>query len=133
MNKKKMFASGVALLLVSSTIAVGQAANQAAPAPSAAGPNYSAPVTDAELGRLGFRNFKAADVDRMRLTLTLLERARSAGSAGSGPRYTCTSETNVCGCNSVLDCADMIWECKTPPRDRDGKICTGDNCTCTWH
>ena len=125
---------GIGALLVAgaSSFAIGQGLHQASAVQSTISVRYSNPVTDSELRKLGIKRLNAADVERMATTLTLLGRAR-AGGGGGGRRYSCDSETNVCSCSGPIDCIDVIDECRTPPRDPSGNICTGGNCTCTWH
>ena len=95
--------------------------------------NVTVPTSDAALQRLGVKSLKGVDVDRMATYLNLLSAARTGG-GGGGQNYTCTSESNSCVCHGWLDCVLAMDECKTPPKDPDGKLCTGGApCNCTWH
>lgn len=93
----------------------------------------SAALSDQDLKRMGIRSLTAADVEKMRITLGLLERARASGGTRGGLNYSCESTTNVCKCDGMFDCIDMIRDCRTPPRNPDGSLCTGGKCSCTWH
>jgi hypothetical protein len=99
----------------------------------AASVNVTVPTTDEALQRLGVKTIKGVDVVRMATVLSLLGAGRTGGGPGRGLNYTCTSETNECACHGWLDCVLVMDECKTPPKDPGGGICTGNSCTCTWH
>jgi len=89
------------------------------------------PVTDEALHKLGVNTVKADDLVRAATLLSLVGAARTGG---GGLPYTCTSESNECTCHGWLDCVLVMDECRTPPRNPDGTLCTGDRpCTCTWH
>lgn len=114
-------------VLAQEKVEVKEAANDAASI------NVTVPTTDEALQRLGVKTLKGTDVVRMATVLSLLGAARAGGAPGGGLNYTCTSETNECVCHGWLDCVLATDECKTPPKDPGGGLCTGNTCTCTWH
>jgi hypothetical protein len=93
------------------------------------------PITDEGLQRLGVKNLKGNDVAKMATIVNLLSVARRGGGAGGGRlNYTCESTSNACSCTGWLDCVLVMDECRTPPVNSDGTICSGAApCTCTWH
>jgi hypothetical protein len=93
------------------------------------------PITDEGLQRLGVKNLKGNDVAKMATIVNLLSVGRRGGGAGGGRlNYTCESTSNACSCTGWLDCVLVMDECRTPPVNSDGTICSGAApCTCTWH
>ena len=95
--------------------------------------NVTVPTSDAALQRLGVKSLKGVDVDRMATYLSLLSAARTGGAAEDRTTRA-RLKSNSCVCHGWLDCVLAMDECKTPPKDPDGKLCTGGApCTCTWH
>lgn len=94
--------------------------------------NSTVPITEEGLRRLGAKHLKEADVAKAATLIRLLGAARTGVSRGQN--YTCTSEANSCVCHGWLDCVLAMDECKTPPKNPDGTLCSGEQpCTCTWH
>jgi hypothetical protein len=68
--------------------------------------------------------------------LAALANRRGGGAGGGRLNYTCESTSNACSCTGWLDCVLIMDECRTPPVNSDGTICSGAapcTCTCTWH
>jgi hypothetical protein len=148
MIKFPALAASIALLLGTYGIALCQGANHdtadksmssinnpTADKSMASVSNATVPITDEGLQRLGVKNLKGNDVAKMATIVNLLSAGRAAGGgAGGRINYTCDSTSNACTCHGWLDCVLATDECKTPPVNTDGTICSGTSaCTCTWH
>jgi hypothetical protein len=129
-------AASIALLLGTYSIALCQEAqHDTADNSMASISNATVPITDEGLQRLGVKNLKGNDVAKMATIVNLLSVARRGGGGGGGRlNYTCESTSNACSCTGWLDCVLVMDECRTPPVNPDGTICSGAApCTCTWH
>ena len=140
MIKIPALAAAIALVLGTSSIALCKDAKQTQEEKQVqvdktiASVNATVPITDEELQRLGVKNLKGNDVAKMATIVNLLSVARRRGGGGGRLNYTCESTSNACSCTGWLDCVLVMDECRTPPVNTDGTICSGSApCTCTWH
>lgn len=135
MIKMRALAASIPLVLGAYSIALCQEAKQDASDKSLASVNATVPITDEGLQRLGVKNLKGNDVAKMATIVNLLSAARRGGGGGGGRlNYSCESTSNACSCTGWLDCVLVMDECRTPPVNTDGTICSGAApCTCTWH